>query len=349
MSFGGAAVAKDWFGEWFRVLEEAGEKLDLICGQLDEETKTVDWLRMAHRDFDGVGAIMEMIERGGGTIALPKRRLKPVPLFERARIFFRYSRSRPVLAPMVRLKTNEPNHPAGVAWVVLSREDTERVKARFAAEKVRETAYLVHCLHQSACELALVTNETPAWLVPVNLRGLVELDRPKGNHASFVTLSLPRDAPVIEAERQLLGQLRDKAHLGAWVAVNMGAVFGQKRFRKRTLEMFDNPFAWSGTFSNLGAWPGEQATLSDRLQRPAFGCPPVWRKVPLSVGCITWNGRMTFGFSVHAWLDGDPHIARKLAERFIEHALGEGSPNSRGTSVGFSSWNDIQQSERIST
>lgn len=339
-------MAKDWFGEWFRVLEEAGEKLDLVCGQLDEDTKKVEWWRMAHYDFDGVGAIMEMIERGGGTITLPKRRLQKVPVLERIRIFVRYSKTRPVLASALKMKTTAPNHPAGIAWVVLSREDTERVKKRFSDEKVRETSYLVHCLHKSACELDLVTNDVPAWLVPVNLRGMVKLDRPKGNHASFVTLSLPKDAPVIAAERELLAQLREKAHLGAWLAVNMGAIVGQKRFRKRTLSMFDNPLGWSGTFSNLGPWPGDQATLNDRLLRPAFGCPPVWRKVPLSVGCVTWNGRMTFGFSVHSWLNAEPDIAQKLAKRFIEHALGE-APASEDTTFGFSSWDEIQRTPRL--
>ena len=341
-------MGKDWIGEWFRVLEEAGEKLDLVVGQLDEATKTVEWFRMAHRDFDGVGAIMEMIERGGGSTDLPKRRLQKVPLLERVRIFVRYSRTRPLLAPALQMQKNEPNHPAGVAWIVLSPEDTARVKARCTEKKVGETAYLVHCLHESACELSLVTNEVPAWLVPVNLRGMVKpLDRAKGNHASFVTVSLPRAATVKDANQALMKQLREKAHLGAWMAVRMGAVVGAKRFRKRTLKMFDNPIGWSGTFSNLGPWPGNHATLTERQRRPAFGCPPVWRKVPLSVGCVTWNGRLTFGFSVHAWLDADPEAARKLAKRFVEHALGT-APHADTTS-GFSAWSEIQKSERIET
>lgn len=335
----------DWIGEWFGILEEMGENVDLLCGQFEPKAERVAWSRLSHRDFDGLGALLEMIERLGGRVEqLPTYQGRKLGLVDRARAFVRYSRSRPVLVN-TRDAPREAGTPAGVAWTVYSKEATEWLARRAKEEKTIANIHLLFCLHRAVCELGLTSNEVPAWLIPVNLRGAVRLERSKANHSSFITLAIPREATAVSVSGILREQLRRDAHIGAWVAMNLGKILGRERYRKRTHEMMARPFGWTGGFTNLGVWPFGTMTLPAAASDPWIGCPPVSRKVPLGAGCIVWNGRFALGAQLHPCLGVDAEMATTLVRRFNTIALAgfEGTP----VSVGFTPDSELRASPKL--
>lgn len=337
----------DWIGEWFRVFEELGENVDILCGQLPDGATQPRWSRFSHVRVDGLGALQEVLEQAGAAPQPLPTYPGKLPLWPvRAAAFVRYLRTRPPLAPSERPRLDRSGPPAGVAWALVSADATKRFQRHARAAKVNSNLFSLWGLNQAVTSLGLSSNQIPAWLVPVNLRGAVRLENPRANHSSFLTVSIADGSPPRAIADGLRGRLRDGAHFGAWMAMNLGKVIGLEKYRARTRGLLALPFGWTGSFSNLGTWRPAQLGLPPQVRGGWLGCPPASRKVPIACGCICVDGRLGIGLQLHPSLAEGDEAPRQLLERFVQVLLPGERPAEVAT-LGFTPWSEVLTSAPV--
>jgi hypothetical protein len=333
----------DWIGEWFSVIEEDGENVDLLVGKLATADASIDWYRMSHKTFDGLGALMELLDRMGVPMPeIPRYRGKKPSALAKLLAFNRYRKMRPEIVPEM-AGPIDAGKSAGVAWAIVPAELTTRLRQRAREVGANSNSYMLHALHRATCEAKLTRNKVPAWLIPVNLRGVVSVDDPKGNHSSFISLPIPIDASPVDVQSILRSELAQGAHFGAWVAMTIGTFIGRRRYRERVRQIQRLPISWTGAFSNLGSWSSEMLGMPAGAIGQWIGCPPASRKMPVAAACVIVDGALGIGLQVHPSMDPNRDAARTLVDGFLRHALAGIDQSSSRPTVGFTPWEDLER------
>jgi hypothetical protein len=125
--------------------------------------------------------------------------------------------------------------------------------------------------------------------------------------------------------------------------MNLGKVIGLERYRRRTRGLLDKPFGWTGAFSYLGTWPGDHLSLTEAMAGSWLGCPPSSRKVPISCGCIVFNGALGVGVQMHPSLVEGEDAPCELVARFIEEVSSDDRAADVAT-LGFTPWPSVIES-----
>jgi len=312
--------APDPGGLAFEELAGLGERTDIRFGRITGEA--VDWVDTPHARCDGLGALARLLRRDGHTVALPTLSPSRRPGFLRtlwAILRHDPGAERRPCVPWRRFEgAKAPAGPASrPAWRLLQAEASARIEAAAEARGVSGNSLLLSALDRAAAPRLVREPQPSLWLMPVNMRGAVKIERDTQNQSSFLPVAVPRDGEPEAVHGEVRRLLSAQVHWAAWaVAVVLPRWVSRARYSAYVKKYHARPgHPWLGTFSNLGAWD-----VPDGRDGWVFA-PPTARTVPLAAGAITLRGRLGLALDAHPVLDLPPGELFELLDAWIDAAL----------------------------
>lgn len=322
----------DWIGAWFPILEKRGHCTEVVFGRLRAGQKAVDWHFFAHQDFDGVGGMVFMLRRLGATFpkeVIPVLRESGRPgLFEYLGGILRnggISGLRKERWRNFHPKPGGPSRPVGVAWHLFSNEESDRIAERARAAGATVNSFLFWNLDRATRDLWLAP--APAgktarrWMMPVNVRGPLWGARDTANHASYLGLDIDDSTTPADVHRSVRDKLKGREHWGAVWGLLLGRWVGLRGMELMQSYYEDGGHQWTGTFSNLGAWPPPGVTGAPDDQGWLL-CPPATTGHPIATGCCAWRGRIGVTVQLHPALSMDVEDAWKTLREWVSYSSG---------------------------
>jgi hypothetical protein len=287
----------DWTGMWFRIVENEGEFVGMRGGRR-LPSGDIDWVFPSHAEYDGLGGFVHVLRQAypGRDIKVPARQSRMPSLGKRLAAVMQMCLRKPVAAAAWRGHDPDwtghcPNAGGEFATGFFSAETTSRLNAKARAQAVSLNCLLMHTL-ALATEPELEAGPR-IWMMPVNMRGPVQLDRDTANQSGYLQIEVAADAPLARVQEQIKQALRRRDHWASWTFLNLSQLIGAAGIRhvyKLQMQRFTGrPFV--GSFSNLGAWKGVGEWCV---------CPLVTRTSPVGVGAIVCDGRLGLTFEAHA-------------------------------------------------
>jgi hypothetical protein len=181
------------------------------------------------------------------------------------------------------------------------------MEAKARAQGVSLNGLLMHTLAVAA-EPELESGPR-IWMMPVNLRGPVQLDRDTANQSGYLQLEISANATAGSVQEQIKLALRRRDHWASWTFLNLSQLIGFAgigRVFKLQMARFQNrPFV--GSFSNLGAWKGVGQWCV---------CPLVTKTSPVGVGAIVCDGRLALIVEAHASIEREGGWTQTVMDRW---------------------------------
>jgi hypothetical protein len=303
----------DWSGLWFRIVEADGEFIGMRGGRQAQDG-SIAWVFPSHAEYDGLGGFVHVLREAfpGRDIAVPLRASRAPSFLKRAAAFLRLCAHKPVPAAAwkgydTHWQGRRTQAGAEFATNFFSPGATRRLNAKARAQGVSLNSLLMYTLAR-ASETDLEAGPK-LWMMPVNMRGPVKLDRDTANHTGYLQIEIADDASIGDVQDQLKLALRRRDHWATWTFFNLSRVIGFagiRRVFKFQMKRFQNrPFV--GSFSNLGAWKG----VGDWCV-----CPLVTKTSPVGVGAIVCNGRLALTVEAHASIRREAGWTQSLMDRW---------------------------------
>ncbi len=283
------------------------------------------WHSLPHSRFDGIGAFTELLAARGAAghrvASPPTSARRPFLSVLGCWVRHLFSARTPYLFESGGRAHVSGGPPPAIACALLPQEATARLVAASRAQSTTVTALLLHHL-SAVVRQHLVGGRTDlAWMLPVDLRGTIELERAGANHSSFVEVVCHEgDEPSTVGQRAVRAVKRGEPWAN-FCATQLGVFLtsgGRRFFMARHMR---GPRRWVGQFSNLGVW--EPSGSHSEPVWWAF-CPPASTSQPIGAGCVTFAGRTALALQLHPSVSTDPSVATRLvndwATRFTPRA-----------------------------
>jgi hypothetical protein len=316
-----APTKKDWMGVGFECLKRNGEVVDMAIGVQRKQETGIEWNMIPHFESDGLSALKRVLAAHGYDAGELPRTKSGRPSWAGAlRAIWEYAgHLGDYQFPWKRFDTSLSGKSPGIAWLVLTAEQTRSVQAASRSAGVSLNSTLLSTLHQSVLSDLAGPFESGRWLVPFNLRGALSGYAEHSNQASYLTVDLSPSAGPREVD-ELVNQLIARHYpWGSWYWLQLGRFVGAERIRKMQAKSLSSGKSWVGSFSNLGSWnpPAGQGDSIDAL----VCCPPVFRVLPVGAASITWKGRLGLGLQLHPGLEKTLGETEALLGRWVEAVL----------------------------
>ena len=314
-----SAKDTDWAGLWFDIIEKgAGEFVGMRAGTRAQGAEEPAWRFATHAAHDGLGWFATLLRKQtpGSDIAIPRLKETAKPsLLARARAFLQLLARKPEAAAMWTTWDARWRAPAGgaksggaVAVQAFDVARTHRLADLAGAEGVSLNSLLLATLGR-ASEPRLQGGRA-LWMVPVNMRGPVNLADETANQTSYLQIKTGADVTAQHIHEQVKGKLSRNEHWGGWLFVNVGRIVryaGMKLLYRREIERTQGR-PWVGAFSNLGSWENCGQW---------FVCPPVAKTCPLGVGVVICEGSLSLTIEAHPSITRDAAWTQALMDRWV--------------------------------
>ena len=303
----------DWSGLWFRIVESEGEFVGMRGGRKAPDGQ-IAWVFPSHAEYDGLGGFVHVLRNAfpGREFKVPVRQSRAPSLAKRAAALLRMIAQKPVPAAAwkgydANWSGRRPHAGSEFATMFFSKEVTRRLNAASRTNGVSLNSLLMHTLAK-ASQPDLEAGPR-LWMMPVNMRGPVKLERDTANQTGYLQISIPDDASIGDVQDQLKLALRRRDHWASWAFLNISQLVGYAGIRhifKFQMKRFQNrPFV--GSFSNLGAWSGVGEWCI---------CPLVTLTSPVGVGAIVCDGRLALTVEAHASIKREAGWTQSLMDRW---------------------------------
>lgn len=304
----------DWTGLWFRIVESEGEFIGMRGGRRAPDGH-IDWVFPSHAEYDGLGGFVEVLRQSlqGRDLNVPVRQSRKPSLTKRLGALMRMCLQKPVPAAAWRGHDAEwrgRRRCAGseFATVFFPADATRRLTAKARSEGVSLNTLLMHTLAK-ATEPELEAGPR-LWMMPVNMRGPVQLERDTANQSGYLQIEIPPSASILGVQEQLKLALRRRDHWASWTFLNLSRLIGyagiRHVFHLQMRRFSGRPFV--GSFSNLGAWT--------RVGQWCV-CPLVTKTSPVGVGAIVCDGRLSLTIEAHESIKRERGWTQTVMDRWV--------------------------------
>lgn len=316
---------QDTIGEWFRSLPTELD-IQIPIALLREGSEVPEWYSYNHRCFDGVGALMNLLEKNGfsriGSGASSKiveckglRRWWKLFLFA---IKFRQQQKIFCSTPwrVEKVEVSNRDLPCGIAWVSFSKEFTDLLIAHTKSKNISVNSFLLSALNASISPSLLKSPKALRnWMMPVNLRGRLLLENIYGNHSMWLDAELKENESAEKVHDIVHSQLKGGI---PWLNYLIATYILNKGMK---MDLDAQPHH-CGTQSNLGVWPGPDNVAlnpshSNDISAVLF-VPPVQKSNLLSTGAISWCGKLGLALHVHPALTNSPDEIKTFLSAWVQ-------------------------------
>ena len=305
-----------WPGLRFRLLEEAGEPMDILFRRYRFDGTVVDHEHIKHESHDGVGGMTALLESRGWTVPTMPVLQRPARPGLLRRLWLLRSYIREVRGWPSAWRTEPEWSVLGrwppVAIALFDRARTEAYAAALKRSSASTTSGLLAALDRAAASRLLADGSPRRWMVPVNMR--VTSDKAYGNVVTSVLVPFPSTRTPDDIHTAIKDMLARDLHWGAALFGDIAKRFSVERARRITLR-FDPRRAIFGFVTNVGAWPPPDAVGTDDDDASTWAIvPPVGRRGPLACAVVTYRGQLAVTLKVHGCLRMDAAGVRAILD-----------------------------------
>jgi len=329
----------DSISPWFLAAEELGEYIGIRFGRIAPGATRPEWIFLRHSETDGIGGFAEILRQRGAKLerlpqlkhpyppsALAATKLLPKFMKPRARIKLR------ALKGGTKISTSQ-EPPQAVAWHAFDEPTTLSVRRICRRAGVTVNSFLVKHLTKAIRPFLEDESSIVPWMIPVNMRGKVCLDRDADNHSSFVGIKVRSYETVHDIHKNIYNALGRGEHWSNWQVYKLSRVttHGMRKFLvAKELAMSEWNF---GGFSNLGDWDAEKKITQPDCLGDWLFCPPVLRCQLVGAGCLTFQNRLTLVIQLHPELTINSEVPSAWMENWVREILMDVSSNAPKTAV----------------
>jgi hypothetical protein len=318
-----ADKAVDSISPWFLAAEELGEYIGIRFGRVAPGASKPEWIFLRHSETDGIGGFAELLRQRGATLERLPQLKHPYPpsSLAAAKLLpkFMKPRQRIKLRPLkgqTKVSTSkEP--PQAVAWHAFDEPTTMAIRRICRRAGFTVNSFLIKHLTKAIRPFLEDESSIVPWMIPVNMRGKVCLNRDADNHSSYVGIKVRSYETVHDIHKQVYAALGKGEHWSNWQVYKLSKVTnnGIRKFLvAKELAMSEWNF---GGFSNLGDWDAEKKITSPDCQGDWLFCPPVLRCQLVGAGCVTFQNRLTLTIHLHPELTINPEVPESWVDNWV--------------------------------
>lgn len=309
----------DWLGKWFDIYEEMGE-YGQSAYAVENEHNGLEFLFLPHQYYDGIGGLCHLIqERAGLKIDLPTFKGSKDVSFIKVTWAFLHNL---ILHRNIQPKWLVPRSKAqgkkqNPTLLRFTKEETAAIINAAKKRNISVNTLLLHISDRVVSEILWDKKYARWWMLPVNLRGLIKKEN--GIYTSYLVSVIRDESPQVLHDN-IKKSLRLQWHRATYILSNIGKVIGINGIRSTVKKQYRSGFGWTGYFSNLGIISHNSPSLANETW---YGCAPTNRLLPLSIGAMTFNARLTLAFLIHPSIDPDAVYVSQIRDAVKESVLAE--------------------------
>jgi hypothetical protein len=313
----------DLIRPWFLSAEELGEYIGIRFGRIAPGATEPEWIFFRHSETDGIGGFAEILRsRGAQLERLPQIKHPSAPsALAAAKLLPKFMKPKQRVKwrrlPGETARSDSKLAPPAVAWHVFDESTTIRVRRLCRRAGVTVNSFLVKHLTKAIRPFLEDESSTVPWMIPVNLRGKVNLGRDADNHSSYVGIKVRSYETVGDVHRNIYAALGNGEHWANWQVYKLSRITsnGIRKFLiARELAMSQ----WNlGGFSNLGDWDPECKITQPECLGNWFFCPPVLRCQLVGAGCMTFQNRLTLMIQIHPELTVSSEVPAAWIQNWV--------------------------------
>jgi len=296
-------IETDWVGKWYQLARERGDNVWFSFGEIKAGAAggghTVTWHDYSHEKVDGLGALMQYMDKTGWEFEARDFITHPLPKWAHwlsvLKGAYKAQASRKVKWNSLYGSQEVKQKPHELVWHIFSEGQTQSLHKKTKLLKVSLNSYLLTNFSNILAEQFVLEQNPFTWLVPVNLRGAILRKDFCSNHTSGLAIELTKGMRPQAVHGKIKQQLSGRNHLGVWLGLNIGRIIGLSGMRKianRTIKKSH----WMGTFTNLGVLPAKnRENKIDGL----IVTPPGTANYPIGIGCMEYQGKLCISLKIH--------------------------------------------------
>ncbi len=317
------SISADPLSPWFVAAEDLGEFVGIRFGRVAPGEKEPEWIYHKHINVDGIGGFAQIFRDRGVTLKeLPQIKyplapsslaiLQSLPKFIRPKKRLKWTKLDGEPKPTV---NTEP--PTAVAWHVFDENETTLIRRLCRKGGVTVNSFLVKHITKAIRPFLEDQSAVVPWMLPVNVRGKVDLGRDTANHTSYVTVKVKSYETVADIHRNIYEALGKGEHWANWQSYQMCLPLSHG-IKKYLLDSGNGMPEWYiGSFSNLGDWDAEKKINEPKCAGGWLFAPPVLRCQLIGSGCVTYQGKLGLVIQAHPELTTGPEAARKWMHNWV--------------------------------
>lgn len=314
----------DPLSPWFVAAEEQGEFVGIRYGRVPVGATEPEWIFMLHYEADGIGSMARIFrDRGVDLPHLPQIKhpsepssfsiLQSLPKFLRPKKKVSWGELAGKPQPST---STEP--PPAVAWHVFDEAASVQIRRVCRRAGVTVNSFLVKHLTKAIRPYLADQSSVVPWMLPVNVRGKVDLGRDTANHTSYITVKVRSYETVADIHHNIYQALGKGEHWANWQSYVLCRPLshGIKKYLLASGNAM--PEWYMGSFSNLGDWDPEKKITQPDCQGAWLFAPPVLRCQHLGAGCITFQNQLGLTIQAHPELTNSAEDARNWMNNWVK-------------------------------
>lgn len=288
---------------WYRAARKRGVNDIASIARISLMDEKIEWYDFSHAEMDGIGAFHKYFPKLNIPIEKSSSRALGRPSWWRFPQLFYHGLTQLKTSPIDWIERNQTlkaNDLHDFSWLVLTERETQLFNERLASLPFGQNGYLLSLCNNILLK-KLVNLEKKSilgnWLFPVNMRGGLSGQNTIGNRSSGIVIPSRVGTDALEFHRLIKEKLTLEEHWSIWWLHQTSRFLGQRGVDFISRKTGNKTF-YLGTFSNMGSWPN--VTDQQYQDDDAWICtPPGTPNFPISIGILTWCGRLSLTLKIH--------------------------------------------------
>ncbi len=294
----------DWAAKWFEIRAEMGQS-DMATMMYQDKDKVFKKVHFPHREADGFGKILSVLQQEGIKIKAPIRPLKKPSSLLHFYLLLKGLLIHPRLPnnPWKNFSSEaQSGGPDEVSYWFLTSSENEKLKSLAKSNHLNLSFFIVSEIDQIIKRRLYKNPQDPGvWLSPVDLRGAFPNAKAGQNFVSFiptVLVGINNSEAVKNSYEKYKSDLKAGVYWAFWELAHIGKWIGLGGMRWLIKQGANRSF-WMGSFSDLGVWNQEALLSSSAKDRYWVLAPPGSQAYPVGITTIEWCGNRSITIKVH--------------------------------------------------
>lgn len=295
--------SNDWIAKWYIVSKERGSNTHAIISRRNDKTKRLEENSFCHSKHDGMGYMLSFFKKENIKLTknLDAKFHEKVSFFKNFhKIFKGLTQVQKNIIPWKTLSLLNAKSISPVREIIFfTPEETKAIHSHLKNKNYSENAYILSVINNLLMPELKSDNSEGKWLFPINMRGNVHRNNIEQNISSGIYISTNNLTSPGEIKTKIKKGFLNNEHWINWWCFHISIFLSKNLMRKISKKSSVNSFFY-GSFSNMGHW-GESdfEDSKDLADYSYYVSPPGTPNYPISVGVITWFGKLSISLKIH--------------------------------------------------